>query len=1389
MFARFLATYARALFVTGLIAATSFTSASAGQASQSQNASSTHRAQLAENYGRLPLSFEANSGQADRSVKFLSRGSGYRLYLTGNEAVLTLRRNAATSSGPVDQLRMQLAGASTVTRPLGEEQLPGVANYFIGSDPAGWHTNIPTFAKVRYAGVYPGIDLVYYGNQRQLEYDFAIAPGADPAAIHLRLTGAKQLHVAKNGDLVVELGNGTLAFEKPLVYQVVDGHRQPVAGTFALLGKHTVGFRLGSYDRARPLVIDPVLQYSTYLGGSAGAQANAIAVDTAGNAYVAGNTGSTDFPVTPGAFQSTNKAAANGLGTVFVTKLNSSGTALVYSTYLGGSGQSINGGDVANGIAVDSSGNAYVTGSTYSADFPVTQGAFQTTNKEAAANGNTNGFDSTGFVTKLNATGTALVYSTYLGGSGAIPGGSILWGDRGDGLTVDSSGDAYVTGVTYSPDFPVTQGAFQTTNSGQSVFVSKLNPTGTALVYSTFLGSIGTGQGFGSLMALAVDSSGDAYVTGGTAETNFPVTPGVFQATNHNVPDNGHTEANAFVSKLNPAGTALIYSTYLGGSNADAGDAIAVDAAGNAYIGGAATSTDFPVTPGAFQAKNRYGFNDGGPSSATGANAFITKMNPTGTALVYSTYLGGSGGVVNLSPTLMMAAGDQVKGIAVDSAGNAYVTGSAASPNFPVTSGAYQTTNNDQTANSIGGFNAFVTELNPTGTALVYSTYLGGNGINQGSFTGPTVFGSGDWANALALDSSGNAYLTGIASSADFPVTGGAFQTTIPSLASAFITKMELGVASTTTTPTVTVSPTPSTTTSNKPLTVTITVSGASGAATPTGTVTLASGAYSSGAITLSGGSATVDIAAGVLAAFFCYPGPVPDILTVNYVPDSASSSTYNFSSGVGLVYLVGPCLTVTPAATNLTWAQSQSQALSVAITNATGGPANPAPTGTVTLTTGSYTSAAIALVGGNASFSIPAGTLTTGFNILNVSYSGDSNYTALPLAGDALVTVGPAGGVTMTVTPASLNVTTAQTLPVAITVSAGAGSPTPTGMVTLITSGNYISATTPLSGGAATITLPSGALFPGVNDLVVDYGDGNYAGTSGEAMVTATGPVLAYITVEPVAASIQSTQSLQVSVWVHTAVVGGTLATGTVTLSSGSYTSAATALTNAIAQVILPAGTLAPGVDTLQAVYADGNFPGTTGQGSVTVTSPPPTTSFTVAGTAVTVAPGATTGNTSTITVTPANGFTGSVVLTAALSPTTGIPPTLSFGSTTPVSITGTSAGTATLTVTTTGSISGGGCTAMNEGQRGFPWYAGGGAVLACLFLCGIPARRRRLRAMLGMLMLLVALAGGVLACGSGGRTCPVVPAGTTPGTYTVTVTGTSGTETATGTFTLTVQ
>jgi hypothetical protein len=359
-----------------------------------------------------------------------------------------------------DVVPMQLAGASSKVEPVGDEQLPGTVNYFIGRDPAQWRSNIPTYAKVCYPRIYPRIDLVFYGNEQQLEFDFVVAPGADPRLIRLRFGGANHLHLEANGDLLVTTANGPLAFHRPLVYQIADGHRHPIAGDFALLGKHTVGFRLGSYDRAKSLVIDPVLAFSTFLGGTGGGfgdQASAVAVDNSGNVYAAGITSSASFPVTSGSFQTTNHAVANQGTNAFITKLNPTGTALVYSTYLGGSGTSNCTGDAASGLVVDSSGNAYVTGSACSTDFPVTPGAFQTTNKAA---GNADG---NAFVTKLNPTGTALVYSTYLGGSG-LAAESPYGGDKGNAIAVDEAGDAYVTGRTFSTDFPVTPGAYQMSN-------------------------------------------------------------------------------------------------------------------------------------------------------------------------------------------------------------------------------------------------------------------------------------------------------------------------------------------------------------------------------------------------------------------------------------------------------------------------------------------------------------------------------------------------------------------------------------------------------------------------------------------------------------------------------------------------------------------------------------------------------------------------------------------------------------------------------------------------------------------------------------------------------------------------------------------------------------
>jgi hypothetical protein len=815
-------------------------------------------------YGKLPLSFEANQGQAHGPVKFLARGRGYALFLTGDEAVLSLHKAAGaaptgarpdlvggsadarvaqhppfgaaalpdllpspwpkkTSDNEVEKprdrragpalpfsssrladsgesstvLRMRLVGANASAAVTGAEELPGKSNYFIGNDPKKWRTNVPNYAQVKYQNVYPGVDLVYYGNQGgQLEYDFVVAPGADPSVIALDVAAGLSRHpssknggvkpplqIAAHGDLVIKTDGGEIRFHKPVVYQVVDGQRQTVEGSFALLAKHTVGFRLASYDRGKALVIDPVLAYSTYLRGSVEDEldyAQAIAVDGAGNAYVTGYTSSTDFPVTQGAFQTMNNAAAAPLGnTSFVTKLNSTGSALVYSTYLGGSG-----GDYANGIAIDSSGNAYVTGFTYSTNFPVTQGAFQATNN-AASNRSTNAF-----VTKLNPTGSALVYSTYLGGSGSTEGCCYGVGNNGEianGLVVDGSGNAYITGATFSTNFPVTQGAFQTTNnaafnSGSNAFVTKLNPTGSALDYSTYLGGSGlpTSEGYvygDSASGLVVDGSGNAYITGQTYSTNFPVTQGAFQTTNNAAFNSGY---NAFVTKLNPTGSALVYSTYLGGSGLPTGfnqaygeiaSGLVVDGSGNAYITGSTYSTNFPVTEGAFQTTNNAAANGG-------TNAFVTELNPTGSALDYSTYLGGSGGEYFTG----LGFGDGASGIAIDSSGNAYVTGSTRSTNFPVTEGAFQTTNNAVWS----GWNVFITKLNPTGSALDYSTYLGGSG---------GAAAMGDSASGLALDGSGNAYITGQTWSTNFPVTPGVFQTTnIADVVSGFVAKISTSI-------------------------------------------------------------------------------------------------------------------------------------------------------------------------------------------------------------------------------------------------------------------------------------------------------------------------------------------------------------------------------------------------------------------------------------------------------------------------------------------------------------------------------------------------------------------------------------------------------------------
>ncbi len=703
------------------------------------------------NYARLPMAFEARGGQKDRHNDFAAQGAGYRLALSPREATFQLARaatrptvgrqglQAENSPAQVETLKMQLVGANPSACAVQNAAPTGHTSYFIGKDPAQWRTGIPLYERVSYRQVYKGIDLVYYGNQHLLEYDFLVRPGTDPKRIALKFAGAQKVRIAPNGDLVLGLKQGEVRWHRPLTYQMIAGKKRTVASAFVLHSDGEVGFRLARYDTARALTIDPQLLYSTFLGGTTSEHAGALAVDSAGNTYITGTANSADFPTTPGVFQTTGHGA-------FVAKLNPAGTALLYSTHLGGSGN-----DTGNGIAIDSQGNAYITGETSSNDFPITQGAFQTTNKQATKN------SGNAFVAKLNPTGTALIYSTYLGGQENIDGF-----DSGNGIAVDSQGNAYIAGVTNALDFPTTAGAFQTTsyyndtavNIRPNGFLSKLNPTGSALVYSTYLGGSST-----TCYAIALDSAGDAYVTGGTSG-HFPTTPGAFQETN-TIPVGGGN--NAFVTKFNPAGTALVYSTYLGGSKDDVGFGIALDGAGNAYVAGTAFSKNFPTTPGAFQ-PTRTAIADRNP------NLFASKLNPTGSALVFSTYLGGS-------------IEDDCTGLVLDSAGNMCLTGVTSSPDFPTTVGASQ-----RTLKGKGGDgNAFVTRLNATGTALLYSTYLGGTS-SVGGFAG-----AGDLAYGLAIDSFGNATVVGDTSSLDFPTTPNAFQRTFSAAATrstAFVTRL-----------------------------------------------------------------------------------------------------------------------------------------------------------------------------------------------------------------------------------------------------------------------------------------------------------------------------------------------------------------------------------------------------------------------------------------------------------------------------------------------------------------------------------------------------------------------------------------------------------------------
>lgn len=684
--------------------------------------------------------FEANQGQTDPRVKFLSRGRGYGLFLTADEAVLELQHSALSSQHSGNHvIRMRLDGANSAARVSGAEILPGKSNYFIGNDPAKWHRGIPQYARVNYESVYPGIDLTYYGNQGQLEYDFRVAPGADPNQIALTFEGASTR--LDGGELVLSTDHGNVRFHAPQIYQRGGNSQKTVPGSFRQLADNKIGFQIDSYDRSRELVIDPSLSYFTYLGGS-GTESNVrVAVDPSLNIYLAGTTDSADFPVT-------NSSGKTGTRNVFIAKLNPSipppQSQLVYATYLGGTGS-----DDAAGLAVDASGQAYVAGTTSSSDFPITASAFQ-----QSASGNHS------FLTKLDASGdlNPLMYSTYLAGNGT---------DTVTGLAIDTRGDAFVTGTTTSTDnatgFPATPSGYQISSlAAHQFFASKINTAlsgATSMAYSTYFGGANPAVAVPTGGGIAIDNGGNLYITGATSflfdpnaandipRTNFPILNAqqacLDQPPSATACDINQTALDAFVAKINPnrAGTVgLIYSTYLGGTLDDSGLGIAVDSANNAYVTGKTLSGDWtkPASPTAFQEA----FVGGGVNIG---DAFIAKIgNPSGSSttypLTYFTYLGGTGDDVG-------------QAIAVDSVQGAHVTGSTGSPDLLVLDPL------EEQLTFGGKTDAFVAQILTTSSGRAagdYLAYLGGSEPDRGL--------------GIVVDVNNTAYVAGETQSSDFPI-------------------------------------------------------------------------------------------------------------------------------------------------------------------------------------------------------------------------------------------------------------------------------------------------------------------------------------------------------------------------------------------------------------------------------------------------------------------------------------------------------------------------------------------------------------------------------------------------------------------------------------------
>ena len=655
----------------------------------------------------LPLTFVENRGQWEEEVHFQARRDGMTVWLTRNGWTLSLNRktvkrrkggkNADEVILDTVAVRMTFEGASERTRLLGKGKRPGRCNFLLGADASKWISGAPTFQSVRYVSLYEGVDVVVREKDGFLEYDVHLEANADLTAVTVRCEGARSLGMAQDGSLVMDTALGTVRQKPPVTWEVgPGGERHPVHCRFVLLQDNRFGFAVEGRQAHRPLIIDPGLIHSTYVGGSGAENAAAVALHQSGDTIVTGGTDSSDFPVTPGAYQTILKGGT-GVTDVFVVRLDSSGTRLVYATYLGGTAT-----DIGRGVAVDSGGVATITGQTFSSDFPATKGAFQT---RAPGMGDA-------FVARLSADGSRLLQSTYLGGTGT---------DQANAVAVDKSGITTVTGYAISRDFPTTPGAFQSTQNGNyNVFVTRLDAAFSSLIFSTFMG----GSKYDIGRALFVDSTGVTAVGGQTGSPDFPVTRGAFQTTYVGPLGFG---TDAFAAVLNRTGTSLLFSTYLGGSDKESVSAIHMTNQGTVTVAGYTLSWDYPTTAGAFQTTYAGGTTIRG-------DGFVTRLDPTGARALYSTFLGGPGP-------------DDAMGLSVNSAGIATVSGAAGS-GYPVTPGAFQTAFGGP-ANL--GNDGFITRLNPGGNALYYSTYLGGSSTDSAA---AVVVDSNEIATTAGLTSS-----------------------------------------------------------------------------------------------------------------------------------------------------------------------------------------------------------------------------------------------------------------------------------------------------------------------------------------------------------------------------------------------------------------------------------------------------------------------------------------------------------------------------------------------------------------------------------------------------------------------------------------------------------